>query len=178
MKRFDKSICVVAALCLSVGFVACEDACEYGDANTNNHSWVNGYTDSLEIAHPDSLAQSSWVRGEGIKFNAYGEEIQGYVESLEFISKNQVKVKMSKGKTDGTMGTDDSNTDKLPYYEYEYTSETGNLKILKEVEDDKGNVSKTAIFEGVAVSGTKYGDVLTVVHYDDIPAQTYLVRMQ
>jgi hypothetical protein len=56
--------------------------------------------------------------------------------------------------------------------------ETGSLKVLDLVEDEKGNISKVAIFTGVAVSGTKYGDMLTVVHYGDTPAQTYLVRKQ
>lgn len=175
MKLFDKSFLAGAALLLAVGFVACEDANEFEDARTDNPSWVKDYTDSKDIAHPDSLAQSVWVRGEGIKFNALGEEVQGYVESMDFITKDSVVVKMSEGKTAGTMGADDSNTYEDPY-EYEYVSETGTLNVLKLVKDDKGNISKVAVFVGIAVSGSKHGDVLTVVHYGDTPAQTYLVR--
>ncbi len=175
MKLFDKSLLAGAALMLAAGFVACEDANEFEDARTDNPSWVKDYTDSLDIAHPDSLAQQMWVRGEGIKLNALGEEVQGFVESMDFITKDSVVVKMSQGKTNGTMGVDDSNTYEDPY-EYEYISETGTLNVLKLVEDDKGNISKVAVFVGIAVSGTKHGDILTVVHYGDTPAQTYLVR--
>lgn len=170
MKIFNKSIFAAAAL-LAVGFVACDDACEYEDTRTDNPSWVKGYNDSLAISHPDSLAQQFFLRGEGIKFNAYGEEVQGYVESMDFITKDTVIVVMSQGKTAGTMGADDSGK-----FEYEYNVETGNLRVLKEMIDDKGKVSKVEIFSGVAVSGTKHGDILTVMHYGDIPAQTYLVR--
>ncbi len=175
MKLFNKSVWMGAALFVAAGFVACEDANEFEDARTDNPSWVKDYTDSLEIAHPDSLAQQVWVRGEGIKINALGEEVQGYVESMDFITKDSVVVTMSEGVTKGTMGADDSNTRENPY-EYEYTSETGTLKVKKLVEDEKGNISKVDIFVGVAVSGTKHGDMLTVVHYGDTPAQTYLVR--
>ena len=174
MKLCNKSVLAGIALLGAIVFVACDDACEYGESRTDNPSWVKGYTDSLEIAHPDSLAGQVWVRGEGIKFNAYGKEVQGYVESIDFYKKDSCVVTLSEGKTAGTMGADDSNTRENPY-EYEYTKETGDLKVLKEVKDDKGRISKIAIFVGVAVSGTKYGDVLTVVHYGDTPAQTYLV---
>ena len=172
---FNKSFLFGAAFLMAIGFVACDDANEFEDVRTDNPSWAGKYNDSLKIAHPDSLAQQMWVRGEGIKFNAFGEEVQGYVESMEFITKDSVVVKMSEGKTAGTMGADDSNTRENPY-EYEYTNETGDLKVLKLVKDDKGNISKVAVFVGVAVSGTKHGDMLTVVHYGDTPAQTYLVR--
>lgn len=180
MKLFNKSICgVVLAFGLMAGFCSsCEDACEYDDFNASNPSWVNGYNDSLEIAHPDSLAQQTWVRGEGIKYNAYGEEIQGYVESMDFITKDSVIVKMSQGTTEGTMGVDDSNTPKNPRYEYTYSNVTGVLEVLNEVEDDKGNKSKVPIFTGVAVCGSAHGDMLTVVHFGDTPAQTYLVRVK
>lgn len=175
MKLFNKSLLVGAASLMAVGFVACEDANEFEDVRTDNPSWVKDYTDSLDIVHPDSLAQQLWVRGEGIKFNALGEEVQGYVESMEFITKDSVVVKMSEGKTAGTMGVDDSNTRENPY-EYEYVSETGVLNVMKLVKDEKGNISKVAVFVGVAVSGTKHGDMLTVVHYGDTPAQSYLIR--
>lgn len=172
MKLFDKTILAGAAmLTLALGFTACEDANEYEDAWTNNPSWAN----SGEVAHPESLGGTIWLRGRGIKFNAYGEEIQGFVESLEFVADNAVVVKMSQGKTEGTMGADETNTADNPY-ECEYVKETGSLKIKKEYVDDKGNHSKKTIFEGVVVSGTKYGDMITLAHYGDTPVQTYLVR--
>lgn len=171
MKLFNKSLLAGAALMLAVGFVACEDANEFEDARTDNPSWAGKYNDSLDIAHPDSLAQQSWVRGHGIKYNALGEEVQGYVESMNFTA-DSVTVKMSEGTTKGTWGVDDSGI-----YEYEYIHETGTLTVLKSVKDDKGNLSKVALFVGIAVSGSKqHGDILTVVHYGDTPAQTYLVR--
>lgn len=175
MKIFNKSVWMGAALLVAAGFTACEDANEFEDARTDNPSWVEDYTDSLVIAHPDSLAGQVWVRGTGIKFNAHGEEVQGYVESMDFYTKDSVVVTMSEGVTKGTMGADDSNTYENPY-EYQYVSETGDLKVLKMVTDEKGTVSKVTLFSGVAVSGTKHGDMLTVVHYGDTPAQTYLVR--
>ncbi len=170
MKLFKKSLLAGLALLMAVGFVACNDANEFEDARTDNPSWAGKYNDSLDIAHPDSLAQQSWVRGHGIKYNALGEEVQGYVESMVFTA-DSVTVAMSYGTTAGTWGVDDSGT-----YKYQYTSETGSLTVLKSVKDDKGNWSDVALFVGVAVSGTKYGDVLTVVHYGDTPAQTYLVH--
>lgn len=178
MKRFNKYFVAIAAFSLTLGFMACEDACEYEDFDANNPSWVKGYNDSLEIAHPDSLAGQNWVRGEGIKYNAYGDEIQGFVASMDFITKDSVIVKMSQGKTEGEMGVDDSNTPENPRYEYTYSNVTGVLNVLNEVEDEKGNKSKVSLFTGVAVQGTPYGDMLTVVHFGDTPAQTYLVRKQ
>ena len=65
-------------------------------------------------------------------------------------------------------------TSNLPYYEYTYSNTTGRVEILKRVVDDKGKVSKSAIFTGVAVSGKR--EVLTVVHYGDTPVQSYLVK--
>ncbi len=170
MKLFNKLFLAGAALLVTVGFVACDDANEYEDARTDNPSWAGKYNDSLDIAHPDSLAQQSWVRGHGIKYNALGEEVQGYVESMVFTT-DSVVVVMSEGTTAGTMSVDDSGT-----YKYSYVNETGTLTVLKSVKDDKGRWSDVALFVGVAVSGTKYGDMLTVVHYGDTPAQTYLVR--
>jgi hypothetical protein len=175
MKLFKKSVFACMVVLSAIGFTACEEANEYEDAYTDNPSWVEDYTDSLEIAHPDSLTNTTWVRGSGIKFNAYGEEIQGYVESLEFVTKDSVVVKMSEGVTEGTMGADDSNTRENPY-EYTYTNVTGALTILKVSINDKGAHTKTAIFTGVAVSNTKWGDMLTVAHFGDTPVQTYLVR--
>ena len=40
--------------------------------------------------------------------------------------------------------------------------------------DDKGNISKSAVFVGIAVSGTK--EIITIAHFGDTPAQTYLVK--
>jgi hypothetical protein len=152
---------------------SCGDANEFEDTNTDNPSWVDNYNDSLTIPHPESLASTKWVRGTGLKKNAYGEDVQGFVESLNFVSADSVAVKMSQGTTTGTW-VDESNTEYLPYYEYTYSSTTGKVEILKRVEDDKGKVSKTAIFTGVAVSGKK--EVLTIAHFGDTPVQSYLVK--
>lgn len=175
MKLFKKLIPAGAAALLAVGFAACEDACDYDDVRTDNPSWVKDYTDTLTIAHPDSLTGWVWVRGEGIKYNAYGEEIQGYVESIEFFSKDSCIVTQSQGTTAGTMGADDTNTRENPY-KYYYTNVTGTLNIVKTVTNDKGILSEVTLISGTAVSGTKYGDLLTVCHFGDTPAQTYLVR--
>lgn len=162
----------MAALTMGLAIASCEDANEYEDARTENPSWVNNYNDTLAIAHPDSLSQSKWVRQTGLKRNALGQDVQGFVESLEFVSADSVKVVMSEGSTKGTF-TDDSNTEALPLYEYTYNKANGNVQILQRV-DNKGKITKNAIFVGVAVNGTQ--QVLTVVHYGDTPAQTYLVR--
>ncbi len=169
-----KSIIGAMALLLGIGFTACSDANEYGDTNTQNPSWVKKYTDSLAISHPETLANTCWVRGSGLKYNAYGKEVQGYVDTLNFVTVDSVYVKMSQGVTEGTMGADDSNVKNGPLYEYTYAQPSGKFQILKRTVDDKGKVSKTAIFTGVAVSGEL--DVITVVHFGDTPIQTYLVK--
>lgn len=173
MKTFKKSIfaawAVVAGLSLTT---ACDDANEYEDANTANPSWVSHYNDSTAVPHPETLANTRWVRGTSIKKNAYGQEVQGFVESLDFVSADSVAVKMSQGTTEGTW-VDDSNTEKLPLYEYDYSSTTGKLKIKQRVVN-KGKVTKNDIFEGVAVSGQM--ETITIVHYGDTPSQTYLVK--
>ena len=163
---------IICHLSLSVALTSCDDANEYEDANTDNPSWVNNYNDSTAVAHPETLANTKWVRGTGIKLNAYGQDVQGFVESLDFVTADSVAVKMSQGTTEGTW-VDDSNTEALPLYEYDYSSTTGKLKIKQRVEN-KGKVTKNDIFEGVAVSGKK--ETITLVHYGDTPAQTYLVR--
>ena len=160
----------MAALTTGLAIASCDDANEYEDTNTNNPSWVNGYNDSLQIAHPQTLDGTNWVRGTGLKKNAYGEEIQGFVERLNFVSSDSVKVTMSQGATEGTW-TDESNTEALPLYEYTYSDKTGNIAIKKMKKDDKGNLTKTNIIIGVAVAGS-----ITVVHYGDTPVQTYLVK--
>ena len=174
MKIFKKSIFAVFAVVTDLGLTtACSDANEYEGVNTDNPSWVTNYNDSLAIAHPESLANTKWVRGTGLKVNAYGQEVQGFVESLNFITADSVSVKMSQGTTEGTW-TDESNSDNQPYYEYSYSATTGRLEILKLVRDDKGNISKSAVFVGIAVSGTK--EIITIAHFGDTPAQTYLVK--
>ena len=134
---------------------------------------MEGYTDSLKISHPESLASTRWVRGTGLKTNAYGEEVQGFVESLNFVSADSVSVKMSQGTTEGTW-PDESNTEATPLYEYKYNNTTGALEILKRVVNDKGAVTKQTIFQGVASDGKQ--TVLTIVHFGDSPIQTYLVK--
>ena len=161
---------VVAGISLTT---ACGDANEYEDTNTDNPSWVKNYNDSVQVAHPETLAKTRWVRGSGMKKNAFGEEVQGFVESLNFITADSVSVKMSQGATEGTW-TDESNTEIQPYYEYTYSAKTGRLEILKLVRDEKGNISKSAVFVGIADAGER--EILTVVHYGDTPVQTYLVK--
>ena len=70
MDTFKKSIIGAVAILMGVTLTACGDANEYEDAFTDNPSWVEGYTDSLQISHPESLASTTWVRGSGIKVNA------------------------------------------------------------------------------------------------------------
>lgn len=163
----------MAALLMGAAVASCSDANEYEDFNANNPSWVDHYTDSLKIAHPESLSGTKWVRATGLKTNAYGQDVQGFVESVNFVSDDSVAVKMSQGVTEGTW-VDESNTDILPYYEYSYSVTTGKVEILKRVVDDKGKVSKSAIFTGIAVSGKR--EVLTIVHFGDTPVQSYLVK--
>ena len=174
MKTFKKSIFAACALVAGISLTtACSEANEFEDTETLNPSWVEAYTDSLTIGHPESLANTKWVRGTGLKVNAYGEEVQGFVESLNFATADSVTVKMSQGATEGTW-TNESNTEAQPYYEYSYSASTGRLEILKLVRDDKGNISKSAVFVGIAVSGKR--EVITLAHFGDTPVQTYLVR--
>lgn len=180
MKAFKKSIFALATVLAGTCLTACNDANEYEDAITDNPSWAGRYNDSLKIAHPESVADSYWVRGTGLKVNANGEEIQGYVESLDFIDDTYVVVRMSQGqipesiKESAVMPVDDSNSDAYPKYEYTYSPITGAIDILKEVKDDRNRVSKVVLFSAVAVGGEK--DIITVAHYGDIPVQTYMVR--
>ena len=173
MNKFKKSIFAAFAVVAGISLTtACTDANEYEDTNTDNPSWVNNYNDSTAVPHPETLASTTWVRGTGIKTNAYGEQVQGFVESLNFVSADSVAVKMSQGSTEGTW-VDDSNTEKLPLYEYTYSESTGRIQILQRTVN-KGTVTKKAIFVGVAVIGKQ--ETITMVHYGDTPAQTYLVR--
>lgn len=181
MKAFKKSILAVAAIVMGFSFVACEDANEFEDANTQNPAWAGEYNDTLKIAHPETVANTYWVRGSGLKFNTNGEEIQGYVESLDFVDDTYVVVKMSEGIIPASIKNtatwlDDSNTETLPQYEYTYSPVTGKIEILKEVKDDKGKVSKVVLFTAVAVSENR--EVITIAHFGDTPVQTYLVKGQ
>ena len=163
----------MAALLMGVAVASCSDANEYEDTNTANPTWVKGYTDSLKIAHPETVAGTRWVRASGLKTNAFGQEVQGFVESVSFVSADSASVKMSKGVTEGTW-VDESNTDALPYYEYTYSNITGKVEILKQTKNDKGAITKSAIFTGIVVSGDR--EVLTLAHFGDTPVQTYLVK--
>lgn len=167
MNTIKKSIFAVFAVVAGLSLTtACSDANEYENANTNNPAWSG--------SHPEDLTGTKWVRGSGIKYNAYGQEVQGFVESLDFVKADSVAVKMSEGITSGTW-KDDSNTEKTPYYEYKYSNVTGTVEILMESKNDKGAVTKTTLFTGVAViSGTK--EIITLSHFGDIPVQTYLVK--
>ena len=182
MKSFKKSLLAFAAVLMGTCLVSCGDANEYEDADTRNPSFAGEYNDSMTIAHPESGAETYWVRGAGLKVNAYGEDIQGYVESLDFLDDTYVVVKMSQAdnmpesiKSTATW-TDESNTDALPKYEYVYSQTTGKIEILKEVKDDKGKVSKMTIFTAVAIS--QGSEIVTVTHFGDTPSQTYLVKAQ
>ena len=166
---FSKTLIGAAALLLGLSSVACSDANEYEDVNTDNPAFTAG--DS--VAHPTSLANSKYVRATGFKVNAFGEDVQGFVESLDFVAADSVAVVMSQGATEGTW-VDDSNTDRVPLYEYEYSDVTGKFDIKKRVVDDKGKVSKVVIFSGMANTGSR--DIITIVHFNDIPSQTYLVK--
>lgn len=162
MKTFKISIIAALALFMGTSITSCTDANEYEDTNTNNPAW--------DGSHPQELTGTKWVRGTGIKMNAYGQEVQGFVESLDFVKEDSVIVKMSQGATQGTW-LDESNTEETPMYEYTYSDKTGNIAIKKMKKDDKGNLTKTNIIIGVAVAGS-----ITVVHYGDTPVQTYLVK--
>lgn len=158
---------------MGIAWVSCGDECDYLDTNTDNPSWVSGYEDGDEVKHPESLASTQWVRGKGLKYNAFGEEIQGFVESLDFYTADSVIVKMSQGCTEGVW-VDESNTEKLPSYEYTYSDQTGTIQILKAVRDENNKVSKYVLFTGVVTIGKK--EVLTICHFGDTPVQTYLVK--
>jgi len=173
MKYIQKTMVSVVAVLMGVCLGACSDANEYADTNTANPSWVEKYSDTLKIAHPESLVNTTWVRGTDIKKNAYGQNVQGFVEKLYFVKEDSVVVTMSQGTTEGTW-VDDSNTEAMPMYEYNYSNKTGSLEIKKQTRDDKGNLTKTNIIVGVVVSDKREG--ITVVHYGDTPVQTYLVR--
>ena len=173
MKIFRNTMIALAALTVGLAIASCDDANEYEDTNTAPFSWVDNYNDSLKIAHPETLVNTTWVRGTGLKKDADGKDVQGFIESLRFVREDSVVVAMSQGATEGTW-VDDSNTEAVPMYEYSYSSKTGSLEIKKVARDEKGNLTKKNIIVGVAVSGKQEG--ITAVHYGDIPVQTYLVK--
>lgn len=180
MKAFYQSVLAIVALMIGTCIISCSDANEYEDALADNPSWVENYNDSLQISHPETVANTQWARATGLKTNVYGDEVQGFVESLNFYCADSVIVKMSAPEIPATMDksvitwVDDSNTEKVPSYEYTYSNVTGKVDILKMTKDEKGKVSKTTIFTAIVTSGTK--EVLTVCHFGDTPVQTYLVR--
>ena len=180
MKAFYQSVLALVALLFGTAVVSCNDANEYEDTMASNPSWVENYNDSLQIAHPESLSGTQWQRGSGLKTNVYGDEVQGFVESLDFYCADSVIVKMSAPAIPATMDksvitwVDDSNTASTPSYEYTYSNVTGKVDILKVTKDEKGKVSKSTVFTAIVTSGTK--EVLTICHYGDTPVQTYLVR--
>lgn len=109
-----------------VVLASCSDANEYKDARTDNPSWVKNWNDTLNVPHPESVANSTWLRGSRMKVNAMGEEIQGFIESVKFEA-DSVAIKMSEGVTAGTW-TDESNTPSNPLYEYTYSPVTARWK--------------------------------------------------
>lgn len=187
MKLISKTILLSGLFLAAFAFASCDNDVDFGDTNTNSPSLVPDYNDSTTVVHPESLANTSWTRGTGIKKNAFGQDIEGYVESLSFET-DSVVVKMSEPASiaqlsddakDSYTWTDDSNNDATPKYEYTYSNVTGRVEILKMVKNDKGAVSKSAIFTGIVVSGTLNGnaiDVITLSHFGDVPSQTYLVK--
>ena len=161
MKIFSKSIVAAMVLLAGISIVSCEDANEYEDARTGNPTWSD--------VHPDSLTGTKYVRASGIKTNVYGEDIQGFVESLDFVTEDSVAVKMSEGAS-----VDDSNTEKVPYYGYEYNALNGSFTIKKRYIDDNKKVTFVEIFKGSAISDDK--EYIVIAHFGDTPVQTYLVR--
>lgn len=163
MKTFRNTLMAAVALFMGISLTACSDANEYKDADTNNPTF--------DTTHPETVDGTKWVRGSGIKYNVNGQEVQGFVESLDFTVEadengtQQVEVKMSEGVTKGTW-LNDAGT-----YEYTYSHVTGKIDILKSVTDDKGKVSKSVLFTGIVNS-----NVLTLAHFGDTPIQTYLVK--
>ena len=162
MKTFRNITMAAVSLLMGISFTACSDANEYKDANTTNPSFSN--------SHPESVANTKWVRGSGIKFNSKGQEIQGFVESMDFISETEVVVKMSQGVTESSTWLDESNTEALPAYLYEYSSTTGTLVVNKRITENNKTYD-VEVFRGVVTD-----NILTIAHYGDVPLQTYLVK--
>lgn len=170
MKNIKQYVLLSAILMLGSCFVACEEANEFEDTKTGNPTWAKDYE---KAPHPETLANTKWERGSGLKYNAYGEEVQGFVESMDFFCADSVVITMSQGCTEGSW-TDESNSAAIPAYEYVYSEATGKVEVMKQIKDEKGKVSKTVIFTGIAVSGKK--EIMTVCHFGDTPVQSYLVK--
>jgi len=175
MKTFkNKALALATAIFAVAGLAACADANEYKDAYTANPSWISEtWTDSTAVSHPESLTGTTWVRGTGLKYNAFGQDVQGYVQYLDFET-DTVTVTMNEPDGIASLGFDVTWVDETGTYEYTYSNVTGKVDILKTVVDEKGKVSKSTIFSGIVVIGTK--TVMTISHFGDTPTQTYLVQ--
>lgn len=175
-------IFALAALTLLAGVTlgSCSDACDYLDTETDNPSWVPNYNDSTKVPHPAALTGTTWVRQSGLKTNAFGEDVQGFVESIQFVKEDSCVVKMSEPQfpahfnSSNITWVDESNTEATPLYFYAYSDVTGAFTVKKTVIDDKNKVSLVDILSGVAVSGSR--NVITVAHFGDTPTQSYLVQ--
>lgn len=175
-------IFALAALTVLAGATlgSCSDACDYLDTNTDNPSWVPNYNDTVPVPHPEKIEGTKWVRESGLKKNAFGEDVQGFVESINFVTKDSCEVKMSEPtfpahfNSQNITWLDESNTERLPQYYYEYSKVTGSVSIKKSEKDDKNKVIIKEIFVGVAVSGSR--EVMTIAHFGDTPVQSYLVK--
>lgn len=173
-----KIFALAALTAVSLG--SCSDACDYLDAETDNPSWVNDYKEGSAVAHPETLAGTVWSRQSGLKTNAYGEDVQGFVESINFVSEDSCSVKMSEPQFPAHFNAsfitwvDESNDEATPLYAYAYSDVTGAFTVKKTEIDDKGKVSLKEIFSGVAVADSR--NVITVAHFGDTPTQSYLEK--
>ncbi len=178
MKVLKNIVPAFLALLATTAFVACNDANEYEDTNTDPYSAVTGYNDSLTIEHPSTLSGTTWLRASGLNVNAYGEDVQGYIESVQFIDETYCVVVMSEPDNPSSISNsatwlDESNTDDDPNYEYNYSSANGSVDIYSYVEDSKGNISRTNIMSGSVVIGNQ--TVLSIAHFGDTPQTSYLL---
>ncbi len=177
MKILKNIVPAFLALLATTAFVACNDANEYEDTNTDPYSAVTNYNDSLTIAHPETLSGTTWQRTNGINVNVYGENVQGYIESVQFIDDTYCVVTMSEPEdipssiSNSATWLDETTTEDAPY-EYAYSNVTGSVDIYSYVEDSKGNKSRTNIISGVAVNGNQ--TILSLSHFGDVPQTSYL----
>lgn len=182
MKTFKKSVLAIFAVAVAAVFTACSDANEYGDSNTTNPTWGS--------EHPASISGSVWNRTAGLKTNAYGQDVMGYVASVDFYREDSCIVAMSDKDANGNkintdaqgkdlfstaVWVDDSNSESLPRYSYEYNETSGALSIFKVTYDSKNKATKTVVFTGV-VAESNGKAVMTISHTSDTPSQTYLVK--
>ena len=157
MKNNMKTIWSAAILVLGLGLTSCSDANEYEDSYTDNPQYAEQY--------PESIDGTTWVRGTGMKYSALGEEIQGFVDTLQFFSADSVYVKMSQGVTNGTW------TNESGKFKYVYSSKDGVVEIKKKSDPKVNSFSGRAI---IAAHNNK--DVIILSHFGDTPSQTYLVK--